>query len=447
MYIMSLFLLIVVLYLKVCKAQYWSQVGGTIVGEYIFCLAIYDRTYSVSLSSSGTRVAIGAPQNSNGDDTYGADGHVRVYEYDSSTWVQLGSDIDGESGADLSGYSVALSTDGTRVAIGAPENDGGGAASGHVRVYDYDSSDWVQIGSDIDGPVAQDKSGHSVSLSSSGSRLAVGMIGCDNTASQSGCVRVYDYVTSSWTQVGSDIDGEAHGDQSGFSVSLSADGSRIAIGARYNDDGGTWAGQARVYQFDSSTWVQLGGDMDGDSDYNAFGYSVSLSANGDYVAVGAPTGFQGTVRTGFVRVFGYDSSTWIQRGSDLYGEAQNDESGNSVSLSADGGRVAIGAPENDDGGTNAGHVRVYDYDSATSSWIQGRRNHCWRSWDPTLTAARRITKVLRCHSVLMAIFWLQEHSKVQVATARLEFGNFQGNRVHHRPPHHHPHLRVNQRSA
>ena len=33
------------------------------------------------------------------------------------------------------------------------------------------------------------------------------------------------------TQIGSDIDGEAAGDQSGRSVSLSADGSTVAIGA------------------------------------------------------------------------------------------------------------------------------------------------------------------------------------------------------------------------
>ena len=44
---------------------------------------------------------------------------MRVYEYSSSSWSQLGSDIDGEAANDNSGYSVSLSSDGTKVAIGA----------------------------------------------------------------------------------------------------------------------------------------------------------------------------------------------------------------------------------------------------------------------------------------------------------------------------------------
>jgi hypothetical protein len=49
---------------------------------------------------------------------------------------QLGGDIDGEVEGDLSGSSVSLSSDGTRIAIGAPNNDGNRADSGHVRIYD-----------------------------------------------------------------------------------------------------------------------------------------------------------------------------------------------------------------------------------------------------------------------------------------------------------------------
>ena len=52
---------------------------------------------------------------------------------------------------------------------------------------------------------------------------------------------MYDYMNGmvvSWVQLGLDIDGEAAGDQSGTSVSLSSDGNRLAIGARYNDDSG-----------------------------------------------------------------------------------------------------------------------------------------------------------------------------------------------------------------
>ena len=51
-------------------------------------------------------------------------GHVRVYGWNGSAWVQKGADIDGEDFSDMSGVSVSLSSDGTIVAIGALYNDG-----------------------------------------------------------------------------------------------------------------------------------------------------------------------------------------------------------------------------------------------------------------------------------------------------------------------------------
>ena len=53
---------------------------------------------------------------------------------------QLGSDIDGEAAEDFSGGSVSLSSDGSIVAIGASKNQGvNGEDSGHVRIYQYDN--------------------------------------------------------------------------------------------------------------------------------------------------------------------------------------------------------------------------------------------------------------------------------------------------------------------
>ena len=343
----------------------WVQVGGDIDGE-----AAGDQSGgSVSLSEDGSRVAIGAPSNDGG----GSDsGHVRVYDYDSSTWVQVGGDIDGEAASDNSGMSVSLSHDGSRVAIGALDNDGGGSGSGHVRVYDYDSSTWVQVGGDIDGEAADDRSGYIVSLSSDGSRVAVGAFRNDGGGSDSGHVRVYDYDSSAWIQIGGDIDGEAAGDESGRSVSLSSDGSRVAIGAPGNDGSGTNAGHVRVYEFDSSTWIQVGGDIDGEAAGDESGLSVSLSGDGSRVAIGAHLNDGGGSDSGHVRVYDFDSSTWVQVGGDIDGEAAGDQSGDrkSISLSNDGSRVAIGGYLNDGGSTDAGHVRVYEYDTLSSSWIQ-----------------------------------------------------------------------------
>ena len=116
--------------------------------------------------------------------------------------------------------------------MGHTDNDGNGSNSGHVRIYNYNGSAWVQVGADIDGEAVSDYSGNSVSLSSDGSRVAIGATGNDGVSgSNSGHVRIYNYNGSAWVQVGADIDGEATSDLSGWSVSLSSDGSRVAIGA------------------------------------------------------------------------------------------------------------------------------------------------------------------------------------------------------------------------
>ncbi|GIR23670.1 hypothetical protein CM15mP37_11750 [bacterium] len=52
---------------------------------------------------------------------------------------QLGSDIDGEAASDQSGISVSMNSSGDRVAIGANGNDGTATNAGHVRVYEYSS--------------------------------------------------------------------------------------------------------------------------------------------------------------------------------------------------------------------------------------------------------------------------------------------------------------------
>ena len=190
---------------------------------------------AVSLSSDGTIVAIGASGN---DDNGSVSGHVRVYQYNGTTWNKLGEDIDGEASQDHSGYSVSLSSDGTIVAIGAPLNDGNGNESGHVRVYQYSNSSWSQLGSDIDGEDYNNRSGWSVSLDATGTIVAIGAYGNNGFT---GHVRVFQYDSSAnlWTQLGSDIDGENDSDFSGWSVSLSSDGTIVAIGAPRNDTNGS----------------------------------------------------------------------------------------------------------------------------------------------------------------------------------------------------------------
>ncbi|CAK0789066.1 unnamed protein product, partial [Prorocentrum cordatum] len=262
-------------------------------------------------------------------------------------------------------------SDGSRVAIGAIYNDGAGANSGHVRVFGLSGNTWSQLGQDIGGEASGDQSGWSVSLSSDGSRVAIGANYNDGAGSYSGHVRVFGLSGNTWSQLGQDIDGEASYDYSGASVSLSSDGSRVAIGASwndgagYNDGAGSSSGHVRVFGLSGNTWSQLGQDIDGEASYDFSGTSVSLSSDGSRVAIGASNNNGAGSDSGHVRVFGLSGNTWSQLGQDIDGEARGDYSGMSVSLSSDGSRVAIGATWNGGAGSRSGHVRVFGTEAPT----------------------------------------------------------------------------------
>jgi len=338
------------------------QVGSSINGT-----AVYDESGgAVAISADGQRLAIGARLN-NGNGI--KSGQVRVFERVNNSWVQLGDDILGEAAYDELGAAVAWSLDGQRLAVGAPLNDGNGFDAGHVRVFEFSGEDWIQIGADIDGEAAYDESGGSISLSSRGNRLAIGARLNDEAGFDAGHVRVYQWSGPGWEQVGDDIDGEFAYDESGVSVSLSSDGNRLVIGADRNDGNGIDAGHARVYQWVNAQWQQIGGDIDGEAFGDYFGNSVSISADGTLLAVGAPFNINASgTNAGHVRAYFWTGGFWAQLGSDINGEAANDESGGSISISRDGGLLLIGAHRNDGGGINAGHARLYEWSG--SAWLQ-----------------------------------------------------------------------------
>lgn len=173
---------------------------------------------------------------------------VRVFRWSSipQVWTQVGDDIAGEAALDESGDSVALSSDGSHLAIGATGNN---SDTGHARIFYFDDPSWVQMGFDLDGESVGDRAGWSVALSSDGSRVAVGAPRNNGSGVESGHVRVYQWsvATQNWHLFETDIDGEAEGDRSGESAALSSDGSLVAIGAPHNDGNGVDSGQVRVY--------------------------------------------------------------------------------------------------------------------------------------------------------------------------------------------------------
>ena len=347
-----LFLSLFVLITTETSAQNWAQIGVDIDGE-----TAGDKSgNSVSLNSDGSVVAIGAPEN---DGNGSISGHVRVYENQSGTWTQIGADIDGEAIDDRFGSSVSLNSDGSIVAIGAVSNDGAGSNAGHVRIYENQSGTWTQIGADIDGEAAGDQLGWSVNLNSDGSIVAIGSRNNDGNGSNAGHVRIYENQSGTWTQIGADINGEAAGDESGSSVSLSSDGSVVAIGAYRNAGNGSEAGHVRIYQNQSGTWTQIGADINGEAAGDWSGYSLNLSSDGSVVAIGSLFNDGAYLSPGHVIIYQNQSGIWTQIGSAINGEADEDVFGASVGLSSDGSIVAIGAVNNDGNGSNAGHVRVY----------------------------------------------------------------------------------------
>ncbi len=352
----------------------WEQVGNEILGE-----TGYDYSgRSISLSSDGSVIAIGTEYNDGGGSN---SGHVRIFQNVNGTWTQLGGDIDGEAVGSQSGVSVNLSADGTVVAIAGIGGDFDTSTgsltsplSGHVRILKYVTHDlfsgWFSIGNDIDGEAWGDAEDISVSLSSDGSIVAIGATGNDGNGYQSGHVRIYQNVNNTWTQIGSDIDGDASLDYSGHSVSLSADGTVVAIGSIYADaiprpEGGIYnnTGHVRIFRNVGDSWIQVGDAIDGLVSDDSFGYSVSLTNNGSVVAIGAPYNDDNGSSSGQVSLYQNINDTWNQIGNSINGQNTGDESGYAVSLAGDGSVVAVGAPmhdptEND----NRGHVRIYQVD-------------------------------------------------------------------------------------
>ena len=279
----------------------------------------------VSTSADGNIIAIG---DKNDNDRKRK---VSMYKLKKdASWEQMGENILCEEAAggddERSGVSLSLSHDGNTVAIGTYLNgDNGHLQSGHVRVYQLvaiqNISSWAQKGWDIDGKEPGDNSGKSVSLSHDGNIVAI----CAHQYDQhktvdddtGHVVRVYQFNDdfsdgfSPWEQMGKDIDGVKVGDQSGSSVSLSHDGDVVAISAYVNGDNGDEFGRVRVYEFNGSSWEQMGEDIFREVAGNHSSMSVSLADNGNTVEFCLDGGNGESSR--HVQVYRYNESSniWV----------------------------------------------------------------------------------------------------------------------------------------
>ena len=338
--------------LAACPALGFQQIGASIDGSAEEDL----QGTSLAMSNDGTRLAIGAPNNDAG--------RVRLFflnEPGGGAWEEV-AEIPGVAENDRFGAALAMSSDGTRLAVGGLKHDGTGTNAGHVRVFGLSAGALTRVGDDIHGEAAGDNFGISVAMSSDGTRLAVGATYNDAAGlTDAGHVRVFDLSddTTAWNQVGDNIDGVAEGDGFGVSVQLSGDGARVAAGAQLNG-----VGNVRVFELnaDGSEWIQVGNTIEGESENAYCGYSVSLSGDGSRVAVSSHRSHASSGQNaGRVRVFDLnaEAATWVQSGANIDGEAFNDRFGRSLSLSKDGTRLAVGARFNVNENGSSGHTRLF----------------------------------------------------------------------------------------
>jgi hypothetical protein len=258
-----------------------------------------------------------------------------------------------------------------------------------------------------------DQFGYSVSVSADGKVLAVGAIWEDSSgigvgttpdegASKSGAVYVYTRSGGNWIfEAFLKASNTGANDQFGRSVSLSADGNTLAVGALYEDSSGTGVGSTPdegasdsgavyVYTRSGGNWIVeafLKASNTGADDQ--FGSSVSLSANGNTLAVGADleassgtgvgsTPDEGAFGSGAVYVYTRSGGIWI---FEAFLKASNagalDYFGYSVSLSADGNTLAVGANNEASSGTGVGSTPDEGTQDSGAVYVYTRSGGAW----------------------------------------------------------------------
>jgi len=184
-----------------------------------------------------------------------------------------------------------------------------------------------------------------------------------------GKTRVYYYDPSSniWEQKGLNINEKTDNtDMSDeVSLSMSKDGNILAVGSSRNSIAGQHSGRARVFKYLDGTWAELGQHLYGSNALELFGKSVALGSDGNSLAVGAE-GSNGN--KGSVQVFTFDSTQWVQVGASIHGQSMNAYSGTSVAISSmeDTMLVAIGSYGDND---FTGSVNIFQY-KTSGNWVQ-----------------------------------------------------------------------------
>src|SRR6185503_4776521 len=249
-----------------------------------------------------------------------------VFARSDATWTQQAYvKASNADEGDAFGFTVALSGDGSTLAVGARDEDSAGAetdesasAAGAVYVFTRDGATWSQQAYlKSSTPHADDRFGSGLALSRTGSTLAAGAYG---VSSSSGAVYVFARDAAVWTQQAQlSASNASPADLFGWSVTLSSDGTALAVGALGESSAATGIGgdqsnnsaqlAGAVYLFTRgpSSWTQKFYVKAPNSGFgDQFGSSVALSSDGVILAVGAPG--EDSAATGIDGPNGDDSS-------------------------------------------------------------------------------------------------------------------------------------------
>ena len=320
----------------------------------------------VDISQDSNHIVVGWPYALSEDESTPSVGCVQVFEYlGNGRWNQNGNTLYGETGYDYFGTSVSLSSTGRFVAVGSPGSDGNAA-----QIFELvDDNSWVKYGriNTGDGVLAVG----SISMSSTGQIVAVGGYPKDggNATSAAAVVRIFRFVAGRWIELGRGLAGRFL-EGTAYVAKLSANGRIVAMSNYYIGefsgaiDGRNDALDVRVFEWDGFEWIQLGANIHAFEPGQKSGYFISLSNDGMRIAIGDPGGnsneapASGDGDTGHVHAYQYNDELqfWEQNGPNHNGDSPGDQFGSAVALSGDGNYFAASAPYN----SGRGQVYVFE---------------------------------------------------------------------------------------
>jgi hypothetical protein len=309
--------------------------------------------FAVAISGNGSIIAVGAV----GDTECG----LYVYEYSQGSWNHIDTRISA-SNVEF-GYSVAADFTGNTILTSSRLGLVSGVSSGLVTVYKRNGSSYVNSATLTPVvPLNNESFGNSISVSDDGLVVAIGSTWSKQNGSNtlSGGCFVFSYNGTSWDGILlSPLDGKRN-DHYGVSVSLSGDGTRLAIGSYKNSSTKKDTGAVYVYHYENTNWL-LDVKLFSNSNTSgcAYGYSVSMAHDGNLLAVGSYGDDSASRDNGAVFVYALVDNAWVEyyKHTSPNGLA-NDYFGTSVAFS-DLGILAVGAYGVDPTLINSGSIYLY----------------------------------------------------------------------------------------